>query len=418
MSSIPPSQLGSSNLSQPLTSHRRAKDALTSSDAGSDEREASRRISVAEQSIKDAENEAALGSEHIHDEFERSSAAELQRNEVTLESQRQKGYEELRNLKRAQQAEINRVKREGQDQMAELTHYYRDTTYNTEKKGEDRLQEISRNQAQEMEFYKGQKNMELEAGREDTASKVEGIKANQDRLLQESSEQAAKNYEKLRDQNDHATEEAAVKFQEKYDETLAKSDEILSRINAKAENQIQAVRKDTAQKLSAYTSRQEDPFYQLMDLGTQFKETDHAYILTATIPATEQGHVNITVKGDNLVLGGMRRNEQKMDSGPGHQVTTSAYQTFSESYKMPIPIEAAGIRKSFDGDQLTVFVPKKGSQTTYQNYKVPEHADKISRIRAEKPSFPNDLYVNADGNTDGPSQLGTAGRSGRPLGTS
>ena len=87
-----------------------------------------------------------------------------------------------------------------------------------------------------------------------------------------------------------------------------------------------------------------------MDICLGSRESDDAYVLTATIPSHEQHSVQVSVRGDRLVVSGARRSDEKEDLGPGRSVTTSSYQNYSESFPLTMPVEARMLRREFDGD--------------------------------------------------------------------
>jgi hypothetical protein len=96
--------------------------------------------------------------------------------------------------------------------------------------------------------------------------------------------------------------------------------------------------------------------------------------------------VTVTLKGDNLVLSGTRRNEEKVELSPGHTQGTASYQSYSESFPLPFPVEARQLSKTFDGDMLIATIPKKNQYAFEKPAKpVPQ------RLKAERPKLPDNL---------------------------
>ncbi len=98
----------------------------------------------------------------------------------------------------------------------------------------------------------------------------------------------------------------------------------------------------------------------------------------------------MTVRGNQVVLTGTRRNEEKLEIGPGRSQTTNAFQTFLETFPMNWPVEAKLLSKSFEGDQLTVIIPKKAIDFEYRS---PVKKSTAARARVERPKFPDNLPI-------------------------
>jgi HSP20 family protein len=161
----------------------------------------------------------------------------------------------------------------------------------------------------------------------------------------------------------------------------------LDRINRNTTEDIHRLQESTARKLDAYNDRLHDPFYQLVVTDAKLSENSDSYVLTATIPPHEQEQISINIRGNQLVLSGNRRSKEKIEDAPGRELSTSSFQTFSETFPLDMPVDSRALSRRFDGDQLTVTIPKR------LNYKpAPMHEiKKAEPIRAERPKFPDNL---------------------------
>src|SRR5262249_35828266 len=81
------------------------------------------------------------------------------------------------------------------------------------------------------------------------------------------------------------------------------------------------------------------------------------------------------------------RNEEKLELDHGASASTSAYQSFSQSFPLSYPVQAKQLRKDFDGDELIVTVPK---MPEYANRPV-KTLPKPERAKLDRPRFPENL---------------------------
>ena len=193
-------------------------------------------------------------------------------------------------------------------------------------------------------------------------------------------------YERMSANAHQAREQAKESFNSDLKSAVDQYNEDLQFVNAKANKELSSIRQDTAEKLAAYSSRQNDPFYKLMDTRADFFDAGDAFVLTATIPEHEQDHVTVSIKGDNLVLTGSRKNEETLELAPGRSQGTASYQSYYESYPLSWPVDGKRMIKFFDGDRLTVRIPKKNEYV----YK-PKQAMPPEKARVERPRFPGNL---------------------------
>src|SRR4051794_13383004 len=77
------------------------------------EKEATRRIQAAEKRAHLAEAEQEQNMSFVRDQFQKQFVSEEAHQEALLESQRMKGYENLRDLQRGQTEELNKVRKDG-----------------------------------------------------------------------------------------------------------------------------------------------------------------------------------------------------------------------------------------------------------------------------------------------------------------
>jgi HSP20 family molecular chaperone IbpA len=354
--------------------------------ASTAEREADQRIQAAQQRVKAANEDADMAINHIKDQYEKQTLAEDARTTDKIESQRNRGYEQLRDLQRQQQSQLRKMRRDGERDTSQLQEYYRTKVHQTEMSSNQQLNEIQTQSQHRMEHEKAVEASQLEEVQQKHTQQMNLVQKNSDEQLTQLGENTRRRYDELKAQTDEVQVKYSKDFEERIGKTLNEQQETLNRINSNASQTIKDIRKDTSQKLSAYRSRQSDPFYKLMDLNARLMDAGDEFVLKATIPEYEQQHVSAVVKGNNLVLTGYRRNEETLDMGHGHKQGTASFQSFHESFPLSWPVESRLLSREFVGDTLVVRVPKK-NEYVYQSPKL----DKPEKIRVEPPRFPNNI---------------------------
>lgn len=351
------------------------------------EKDASARITIANQHLEDAERDVEARMSKIKEDYAEEAIREAARSESSINAQKNKGYEQIRDLQRAQQAELNKARLEGERDLKKTQDYFRDTIYSTQRKGEEDLGEISRQHHTQAEHESRVAAMELEGQRDQFSRQMQGLIEERQAALMATSDASHKEYDRIRSNSEEAIQSSEQHYQEQFDRIHGAQKEALDRLYGRASQRIRDIRSDYSQKLSAYATRSADPFYKMASIGAKLDETSDGFILTATIPEHEQKGVTVSLKGSNLVISGYRRNQERLDERDGRSTQSSSYQTYSESFPLSWPVDGKELRKAFDGDSLTVFVPKKlGTGTPTKS-----RPAATERARVETPRFPENL---------------------------
>lgn len=376
--------------------------------------ETSSRIRELNQYASEVENETRQRIDIARGEASLQQEREALRAEEAIENQRQKGTEALRTMKRAQQDEVHQVRRDGDRDLAALRAYYRDSIYGTELRGKEQLSELQRSETLHRDHSQRMNEGEVESLQAAHQARVQQVVDQQrdesERIVGGSTEEL----ERLRERTALAKETAHERHLKDYEGTVARQGTEIAELNRSVGGKIREIRLDSARRLDAYSSRQRDPFYQMMDVEASVEETTDSYVLRARIPEHEQDNISVSVRGDQLVLSGTRRNEEKIELEPGRSVGTSAFQSFQESFPLTFPVDSRRLQRRFDGDELTVVLPKK---TTYQA--PPHKAARPERARVDRPRFPENLLPIAKteaGPDDEPATPSPGYKGTRPLG--
>lgn len=389
--------------------------------AATAERDAQSRIVGAKKRADQAQLEADQRIEGIRDEYVKRSEAEGFRQDAAIESQRSKGYERVRDLQRANASDESRLLREGERDVSLLKDHYRDTVHSTDHQGEERLRDLERKFALSQETALKRHADETEQAEARFNQRMGELRERKESGLASQDEQSRAEYDRLVQNHQEASLQSKERFDETFRQLESRNRETLDQVQSRAGQQIREIRADTSRKLAAYSVRQKDPFYQMMETGARLEEKENAYVLTARIPEHERSNLSVNVRGNQIVLSGNRRNEEKLEREPGRVQSTSSFQTYSEAFPITYPVEAKLLAKEFDGDTLIVTVPKKGPFT--EPFR--KEPKSVARARAERPQFPGNLPLAASNEDEVPSppdggdgtSKGTGSRkAGRTLG--
>lgn len=385
------------------------------------EKEAEARILDARRRAREAENQSEERIQAAKDRYEKENDHERVRQATSVEAVRKKGYDSVRTTQRDVSKALTQVEEQGKDQLEDRQEHYRNLLYQTEKHGRDQANEI------ELKNHQLQEHL-IRSGREENESLQRQNAERTAQLRNETEERFVKEKEladQKRETESHrhlarqeATEE---RHQELFDRTVAASREVLNNLRLRASRQLVEIRDDSTRKLNAFSERNEDPFYQHIDLQTKLSETSDAFVLTAKIPEHERQHVSVSVRNQQVILSGHRRNDDVQSLESGQERRTSAYQAYSESHPLSQDVDAREIRKRFDGDLLIVELPKKN---TYSRQPHQPKRD-VTKLRADRPHFPDNLPIKetaeAPRSPDGtllaiqPSGAGSQSRADKPL---
>lgn len=276
-----------------------------------------------------------------------------------LESVKAQGYENLRKTQQAQAAELSRVRRDGEAELAHLKEFYRNSTYQAASRGAEELRNTERRQAERKDDEELLANQRLEQLHKERESRLQNARSEGDRRIEQAIEAHREAYRKLDASSESQAERERRLFEDRFKRLKEEHQQALQRVRNESAGTLGALRGEMSRKLAAYRERQADPFYKLVDLDARFFDEPDRYVLRARVPEQERGHIKISAEGDRIVLAGFRRSEEKLDVSPGHSRATSSYQSFSESFPVDWPVDPQRITREYDGDWMIVTLPKK-----------------------------------------------------------
>ncbi len=359
------------------------------------EREAHDRIADAEENASTAVEEIQEHAVRVRRSAEEEIRLEQERAREQIERVRREGYEQLRDLKRRQTADISQTRDEGEHLQGELQEFYQTELDTVGKVSSKAVREAYMQNLGTFKLMDAQAKNQKERLETNHAIEMRNLRERHEKALRSETEKTEKEQQDLKARNDENFSQAEKRFHERYDKALKTHEAALNRLNEDASRKLGDLREDATRKLATYETRQEDPFYQLVDLDAELTEIDDAFILTARVPEHEQSSVKATVQGNQIVLTGTRRAEDREELGEGRQRSTSSFQSFRETFAVDWPVSHASILRETDGELLTFIFPKRagmidpetGQKKSLQN---PRLAD-LSPRRAPRPDFPENL---------------------------
>lgn len=302
--------------------------------------------------------EAQQTLDHIQDQYQKEYDSQVSHQENLLESQRSQGYKQLRELQRAQQAELRRVQNQGESELSKLKDHFEKSKFQIENEEKNELSQLQRTKAQKLDFEKQKSESDLADLNAQYLEILKEAKSHSERQLEAIHENHTQEYEKLRSNTELAQAQSRTHFTEQYQNALKQQQTTLEDLETKATEQVQNLKNHNTELISTYQSKDKDPFYKSLNIDCSFYETDRHFILEATIPKYEQDHLSAVIQGNQLILSGTRRNQETLELNEGQSRTTSTYQTYSQTFPLSWPVDAKKLSRETAGDQLIIRVPK------------------------------------------------------------
>ena len=368
------------------------------------EEDANRRIERAEDAVDQVRRESQDEIEKIQEDTEHEAEVERARSSQMIERIKTQGQSRIDELRRDLSKEISRIRREGEQHLGTMRSHYRDSLAKTQTDGENELKELTMRNFTRMEHEKSMGDFHADSLRDRMSSQSKQLQEHHDRSIQDLKYSQQTEMDRARSETDRAKTLAEERFQDTYTSLKTRQDQELQNLFERSQTMIERIREDSAAKLSAYDERQDDPFYKLQDLQAQQIEEEDQFVIRARVPLHEQKNISVSVRENQVTLSGHRRNQEQLDLSPGRTKSTSSFQVFSESFPLSLPVNPKGMVKLFDGDEMTILVPKKrfapGQELSYQARKAADRQP--ARVRQERPVFPENIPVQPKPESDRP----------------
>jgi HSP20 family molecular chaperone IbpA len=384
------------------------------------EKEAAKRIASAQDEVRRAQEDSSRQIDQIRDEFSRSRESEAARFEGTYQAQKDKGYSRIRELEKAQDAELQRVKKEGERLLQSTLDHYARAVDHAERDGNRKLEDTRKSLTHQIGTAERQSGSELQDLRTQHQTQVRQIRENQEAELSRYSKLREQKVNEAREQSEGTVRHTEEHYRQNLSELMRSQQAVLDRVQADAAERLATLRQSTTSKLEAYSSRQDDPFYRLKDPQARIEDTGDGYLIRAHIPEHEQEQVKVSIRGQSIVVSGQRRNQEKVERAPGETLSTASFESFSQTLPIQAPVNAKELIRFFEGDELVAWVPKFGnplaSSSFAQAQRLRQLQPEVSPTKPARPDFPKNLPKNTENQPAAPE--GPAGKKpgSRPLG--
>lgn len=383
-----------------IRSHRPTKlEDLSDADYGNRaafdaEKRARERITDAKKKTEEAEREARTRVDQIQDEYARQTEASAARNAESYENQQMKGYQAVRELQQRQQAELARIRRQGEKDLEDLKLRYKGEIARVERDGNEQFDELQKSNlnkfelessrgTQERDLLAREQELQMATAKEIFEYKKNNIEKRQEEELSKASQGVEEEQKRL---GDHFTERLDF-IRNQYEDTLA-------RTSLATKRDLYDLQLSNRERLAAYSSRSADPFYAMRVLDSDFFETDGAYVVKVRAPEHEASKLGATIQGHRLVISGQRRNSETVEEGPGKQHSTHSFQSYQETFPLREPVDPKGLYKSYEDGVYTVILPKVTRETSFADIEAPmkrKPTASEASMKIQKPQYPRTL---------------------------
>ena len=167
--------------------------------------------------------------------------------------------------------------------------------------------------------------------------------------------------EKRKAEHGIAVEQIKEHYNQRQNNLLAQHEKETQHIKDGVDGQINKTVVENAKRLEVNAHKQEDPFYRMSHIDSDFSDLGEVYQLKVRLPEYERKGFRVQISGQELQFSGMRSSNQKAEIFPGHEATTDSYQSFSERYKFDTPVDANAMHVSQEGDWMLYTIPKYGA---------------------------------------------------------
>ncbi len=354
------------------------------------EDDANRKIQESRTRVKQASVEADQEINKVKDEYIKRVDNERAKGEAALGYEKRKLGDGVRQAHRDVAREYQTLKMTHEKEVHDLGIDSEAQRTAIERESEKKLTETRREATSTIDRERRMRDEQIHALDSKFIAESTIKKSDHEAKLNEFNQYA----KTTREKTEAATRESIANSQEHYEElfqtTKNTQAESLDRLNRATQAQLDQARIASSHRLDAYSKRNEDPFYRAVSIGLKVENTPDAFIVRAPIPEHEKDQIQLNIRGNELVVSGKRKNEEKITNPNGSTVTTSSYQAYSEAVPLDWPIDTRGIVRSFEGGVLSIRLPKK---TTYDNTQAskPDRSASATRATAIRPQFPGNL---------------------------
>lgn len=355
------------------------------------EDEANRKVQESRTRVKQANIEADQEINQVKDEYIKRVDNERAKGEAALGYEKRKLGEGVRQAHRDAAREHQTLKSTHEKDIHDLTIQSEAQRTAIERESEKKLTETRREATGTIERERRLRDEQIHAIDSKFQAESTIKKSDHEAKLNEFNQYAKATREKAESTTRQSIANSQEHYEDLYQSTQKTQAESLDRLNRATQSQLEQARISSSHRLNAFNQRNEDPFYRAITLGLQVQDTPDAFIVRAPIPEHEKDRIQLNVRGNELIVSGKRKNEEKLTTESGNTVTTSSYQAYSEAVPLDWPIDPRGITRSFEGGVLSIRLPKKLTYDNTPSTTKPDRSASATRAAAIRPQFPGNL---------------------------
>lgn len=348
---------------------------------------ANEKIQEIGKAVKQAEKEGQEKVDYIRSNYQVQEEKVKSQHEQNVANEQQRGYEKIRDLRRKHGKKVAEMTRKNEQELQTLQDGHKKKMEELTHQQNLKTKEIATKNANEVVSKQKAHQFRMNLVKSSNDSLVQNVDQQGKQKIQKTAEISRNELEKMKKLYSDASEQSRKHFEKNFKNQLKNQTEALNRINQNANQNLNQLRSDYTRNLASYSDRTVDPFYQMVDLQASLTDQEDAYILSAAIPPHEKESITISVKGDEVMIAGHRRNrEEQVNPETGVVSQTASFQSFHQRFPIDWPVDERSISKEFEGNQLVVRIPKKGPYAKPKPFE-----SEPERLLARKPVFPDNI---------------------------
>lgn len=296
------------------------------------------------------------------DQAKRLSGEQLERDrivkDITKTVQQGKYDDELMDLRRRNQAAVQRTHREGQHKIEELKEsYWRDMSqmqHDAKKKAQN--QNLQANAA--MTTIESNQKLEEKLAREGYEHKKHVMQERRDSYLAKAGEEASKLQERVAENYKYSAKQIEKSRTEALNARITQVQGELAKRRGDGERQLSALNEAHAKTVAAHAERASDAFYRIQKLNATVDNGETECVVRVRAPEHEKDGIRLTLQQDGLCLTGSRRYEDRMKTDDGRKVSTNAFQSYSETFPVSGKLEMKRMSRNYENGEIVFRIPK------------------------------------------------------------
>lgn len=335
------------------------------------------------------ENEAEI--ESLKKNYESQKANLQDRFEKSIQDDRIRHYENIRNTKTQLNREQMRLESEGRQAIQQKAATIGSTEVKTQQEGEARVNEVKQRYAA-AENYERQRLLSAQDQiRRDHRKSADYILKDSEQKIQTLAED--KSQQLKQHQTTHAT--ALQQMQGHYDglreNTQNQYQSSLKNLYAQTQDDFTRRQMGLMQQIQTYEERARDPFYRMARYESDMLDVGDAYVLRVKVPSYERNQFRIQVSGQEVQVTGVRTNQEKAEIEPGRWVSTNSNQVVQERYPLDTPVDGRAMTLREEGEWLEYHLPKFNQHHRYADAHAPKRIHDQDLALVKEIEFPKSL---------------------------